>query len=95
MVAERGKFPPEWKKMAGEKVEYRKKVGAYEMRAVETEGFCEKCSKKGLGFSFRTVDSRGDYLGKSGAYWCPACGEGMSPEAYEGFVKNELITPEM
>jgi len=95
MAAERGKFPPDWKKMPGAKVEYRKKVGAYEMRAVETEGFCEKCGKKGLGFSFRTVDSRGDYLGKSGAYWCPACGEGMSPAAYEGFVKHELITPEM
>jgi len=95
MVVERGKFPPDWKKMPGAKVEYRKKVGAFEMRAVETEGFCEKCGKKGLGFSFRTVDSRGDYLGKSGAYWCPKCGEGMSPAAYEGFVKTELITPEM
>ncbi len=95
MAAERGKFPPEWKKMPGAKVEYRKKVGTFEMRAVETEGFCEKCGKKGLGFSFKTVDSRGDYLGKSGAYWCPKCGEGMSPAAYEGFVKTELITPEM
>jgi len=95
MAAERGKFPPDWKKMPGAKVEYRKKVGAFEMRAVETEGFCEKCGKKGLGFSFRTVDSRGDYLGKSGAYWCPKCGEGMSPAAYEGFVKTELTTPEM
>ena len=67
----------------------------FEMSAVETEGFCDKCGKHGLGFSFKTVDSRGDYMGKSGAYWCPKCGEGMDPEAYEDFVQSELITPEM
>lgn len=95
MAAEGEKFPPDWKKIPGEKVEYRKKVGAFEMRALETLGFCEKCGKKGRGFSFRTVDGRGEYLGRSGAYWCPTCGEGMSPTGYEGFVRNELITPEM
>jgi hypothetical protein len=95
MVAEQGKFPPGWKQILGEKLEYRKKLGQFEMIATETMGFCEKCGEKGLGFSFQTKDSRGDYLGKSGAYWCPKCGEGMSPEAYEDFVKSELITPEM
>lgn len=95
MATQSVKFPPDWQKMPGETVEYRKKIGSYEMRARETEGFCDKCGKKGLGFSFSAVDSRGDYMGKSGAYWCPTCGEGMDPEAYENFVKNELITPEM
>jgi hypothetical protein len=90
-----GKFPSDWERVPGEKVEYRKKLGSFEMSAVETEGFCEKCAEKGLGFSFKTVDSRGDYMGKSGAYWCPKCGEGMKPEAYEDFVQSELITPEM
>jgi len=95
MKAGYGRFPPDWKLMPGTKIEYRKKIGAFELRATETEGYCEKCKQKGLGFSFQTVDSRGDYLGKSGAYWCPKCGEGMRPEEYENFVKSELITPEM
>jgi len=90
-----GKFPSDWERLPGEKIEYRKKIGSFEMSAVETEGFCEKCQEKGLGYSFKTTDSRGDYMGKSGAYWCPTCGEGMNPEEYEKFVKNELITPEM
>ena len=94
-MVEQGKFPTDWKQIPGEKLEYRKKLGQFEMIATETMGFCEKCGKKGLGFSFKTKDSRGDYIGKSGAYWCPKCGEGMNPEAYEKFVKSELITPEM
>ncbi|MGC9444683.1 MAG: hypothetical protein ACP5E9_07160 [Candidatus Methanospirareceae archaeon] len=81
--------------MPGEKLEYRKKLGQFELIATEKMGFCEKCGEKSLGFSLQTKDSRGDYLGKSGAYWCTKCGEGMSPEAYEDFVKSELITPEM
>jgi len=89
------KFPPDWERMPGETVEYRKKAGQFEMIAKETEGFCEKCGKKGLGFSFKTIDGRGDYIGQSGAYWCPKCGEGMKPEAYADFVQSELITPEM
>lgn len=90
-----GQFSSDWERRPGEKIEYRKKIGSFEMSAVETEGFCDKCGKKGLGYSFQTTDSRGDYMGKSGAYWCPKCGEGMNPEEYESFVKNELITPEM
>jgi hypothetical protein len=95
MVAEYGHFPPDWEKISDTPIEYMKKIGSYELRATETEGFCEKCGEKGLGFSFKTIDSRGDYIGRSGAYWCPKCGEGMSPEDYENFVKSELITPEM
>jgi len=95
MKAKFGQFPPDWKKIPGTKIEYRKKLAAFEMRAVETEEICEKCKKKGLGYSYQTVDSRGDSLGKSGAYWCPKCGEGMTPKAYEEFVKTELLLPEM
>lgn len=95
MVVHYGEFPPGWEMMPGEAIEYRKKIGAFEIRAREEEGFCEKCGKRGLGFSFNAVDSRGDHMGESGAYWCPECGEGMNPKEYENFVKNELITPEM
>jgi hypothetical protein len=95
MEAKYRRFPPGWELKPGKKIEYRKKLGAFEMVATETEGFCEKCKTKGLGFSFMTLDSRGDQLGKSGAYWCSKCGEGMDPKAYENFVKTELITPEM
>ncbi len=89
------KFPSDWVRMPGKTIEYRKKLGQFEMIATETEKFCEKCGKDSLGFSFRTLDGRGDHMGGSGAYWCPKCGEGMDPEAYEDFVQSELITPEM
>ena len=90
-----GEFPSDWERVPGEKIEYRKKSDSYELRTRETIGFCDRCGKKGLGYSLSAADSSGGYISKSGAYWCPTCGEGMNPEEYENFVKNELITPEM
>jgi hypothetical protein len=94
MKAEYGHFPSDWEKMPSETIEYRKKIGAFEMIATEKEEFCKKCEKRSLGFSYRTLDNRGDEMKHAEAYWCSKCGEGMSPEAYESFVKSELITPE-
>jgi hypothetical protein len=94
MKAGYGHFPTDWEKMPGTTIEYRKKIGAFELRAIEKEELCEKCEKRSLGFLFRALDSHGDDMVNSEIYWCPMCGEGMSPEAYESFVKSELITPE-
>ena len=95
MEEERVKFSSDWEHLPGTPVAYRKKIGNFELRALETEGYCDTCKKKGPGFSLQTLDSKGAYIGRSGAYWCPTCGEGMSPEHYEKFVTSELITPEM
>ena len=91
MKAEYGHFPSDWSKMPGTPAEYRKMVGALEMRATEKEGVCEKCGKRGLGFLYRTLDSNGYEMENSEVYWCPECGEGMNPEAYAKFVRIELL----
>jgi hypothetical protein len=94
MKAEYGHFSSDWEKMSDKPLEYRKKIGAFEMIATEEEEFCKKCKERSMGFSYRTLDSRGDKMKNSEVFWCSMCGEGMIPEAYESFVKSELITPE-
>jgi len=94
MKAEYGHFPSDWEKMSDKPQEYRKKIGAFEMIATEGEEVCKNCEERSTGFSYRTLDSRGDKMKNSEVFWCSTCGEGMNPEAYESFVKSELITPE-
>ncbi len=91
MKAEYGHFPSDWTRIPGAPGEYRKRLGAFEIHATEKEGLCEECGKRGLGFLYRTLDSNGDEMENSEVYWCPECGEGMSPETYEKFVRVELI----
>ncbi len=94
MKAEYGHFPSDWEKRSDKPLEYRKKIGAFEMIATEEEEVCKKCEERGMGFSYRALDNRGDKMKNSEVFWCSKCGEGMSPGAYESFVKSELITPE-
>jgi len=94
MKAEYGHFPSDWEKRSDKPLEYRKKIGAFEMIATEEEEVCKKCEERGMGFSYRALDNRGDKMKNSEVFWCSKCGEGMSPKAYESFVKSELITPE-
>lgn len=88
------KFPSDWEKTPGEKFEYRKKVGLFEIIATEQEGVCEKCAKSVLGYLYKTIEiNTGKDVENSEVYWCPDCG-GISPEDYEKFVRTELLFQE-
>jgi len=90
MTTEYGHFPSDWAKVSEKPQEYRKKAGVFEIIATENEGVCEKCEKMHLGFLFKTIDHSGNDIENSKVYWCPECG-GMTPEAYESFVRTELL----
>lgn len=91
MKAGYGRFPSDWEIIAGTTIEYRKKISRYEMRATKREELCDKCGKRSFGFLYKTVESSGYDMESSEVYWCPKCGEGMTPEAYEKFVRTELL----
>ena len=90
MDEEYGQFPSEWQKISAKPLEYRKKVGHFEIVARVDEKLCEKCEERHPGYVFKTLDDSGDDVENSEVYWCPMCG-GMSPESYEKFVKSEFL----
>ncbi|KAF5412458.1 MAG: hypothetical protein C5S38_08300 [Candidatus Methanophagaceae archaeon] len=59
MSEEYGKFSTDWERMPGETIEYRKKVGLFEIIARVEEKLCEKCDEQHPGYVFKTIDNSG------------------------------------